>query len=247
MRILLVGASGTLGTAVRAALSERHDVVAASRQGGDVAVDITDPESISAMYKAVGTVDAVACAAGSVVLKPFAEMGREDLEAGIRHKLLGQVELVRRGVGHLSTTGSFTLISSVLSHDPVPGSTAAALISGALKAFVVAAAIELPHRQRINTVSPSVFPLPRSAPLPQGRTSLLFPHDPPAPSRFPTSHRWCDWGTGFALPPGPLPSRGRSPRHPQGKGGGTAQASITRFPGTAAQPKGLDSSPDPRG
>jgi NAD(P)-dependent dehydrogenase (short-subunit alcohol dehydrogenase family) len=165
MRILLVGGSGTLGTAVRAALSERHEVVAASRNGGDVTLDMTDPGSIEAMYQAVGLVDAVACAAGEVALKPFAELGREDLEAGIRHKLLGQVELVRQGTAHVSPAGSFTLITSVLSHDPVVGGTAAALVSGALKAFVVAAAIELPHRQRVNAVSPSVFTtsLPRAA------------------------------------------------------------------------------------
>lgn len=130
-------------------------------------MDITDPRSITAMYQAVGTVDAVACTAGVVALKPFAELGREDWEAGIRHKMLGQVELVRQGVGHVSPPGSFTLITSALSHDPVPGSTAAALVSGALKAFVVAAAIELPHHQRINAVSPSVFTtsLPRAAAL----------------------------------------------------------------------------------
>lgn len=157
MRILLVGASGTLGTAVHAALADRHEVVTASRSGSDVKVDITDPASIAAMYLSVGQVDAMACAAGSVPLKPLASLGRDDLESGIRHKLLGQVELVRQGIATVSAAGSFTLITSVLSHDPIPGSTAAALVSGALKSFVVAAAIELPHRQRINAVSPSVF------------------------------------------------------------------------------------------
>lgn len=161
-----MGASGTLGAAVRAALAGRHEVVSASRSG-DVAVDITDPGSIAAMFRAVGTVDAVACTAGVVPLKPLAEMERRDLEAGVRHKLLGQVELVRQGVDHVAPGGSFTLITSVLSHDPVPGSTAAALVSGGLKAFVRAAAIELPHGLRINAVSPSVFTtsLPRSAAL----------------------------------------------------------------------------------
>lgn len=155
MKILLVGASGTLGTAVRTALADRHEVVTASRQGADLPLDMTDPDSVAAMYSRLGPLDAVACTAGAVPLKPLAEMSRADLEAGIGHKLLGQVELVRQGAGHVAPGGSFTLITSVLSHDPIPGSTAAALVSGALKAFVVAAAIEL--RQRINAVSPSVF------------------------------------------------------------------------------------------
>ncbi|MFD7956103.1 NAD-dependent epimerase/dehydratase family protein [Streptomyces ardesiacus] len=49
MRILLVGASGMLGSAVGAALTARgHDVVPASRQHG-VSVDITDPGSIEVL------------------------------------------------------------------------------------------------------------------------------------------------------------------------------------------------------
>jgi NAD(P)-dependent dehydrogenase (short-subunit alcohol dehydrogenase family) len=169
VKILLVGASGTLGRAVYAALYERHEVVTASRTGADVPVDMTNPDSIAAMYATVGAVDAVASAAGVVPLRPLAELDRADFEAGVRHKLLGQVDLVRLGARHVAPTGSFTLITSVLSDDPVPGSTVAALVSGALKAFVVAAAIELPHRQRINAVSPSVF----STSLPQ--TAALFP------------------------------------------------------------------------
>jgi len=157
MRILLVGASGILGSAVHAALKDQHQVVTASRNSGDVRVDITDSDSIAAMYASTGKVDAVACAAGVVSLRPLVLMDRAVLEAGIRHKLLGQVELVRQGIEHVLPTGSFTLITSVLSRDPIPGSTIAALVSGALKSFVVAAAIELPAGIRINAVSPSVF------------------------------------------------------------------------------------------
>lgn len=64
MRILLIGPNGRLGTAVRAALTARHELVTASRNGGDLSVDIREPRSIAAMYERVGRVDAVACAAG---------------------------------------------------------------------------------------------------------------------------------------------------------------------------------------
>jgi hypothetical protein len=39
----------------------------------------------------------------------------------------------------------------------VPGGTTAAVVNGALESFVRVAAIELPQRQRINVVSPTVF------------------------------------------------------------------------------------------
>lgn len=157
MRIILVGASGTLGKAVHEALKSRHEIVTASRSGADVKVDITDPSSIQSMYDECGPVDAVACAAGTVALEPLASIQRSVIEAGVQHKMLGQLELVRLGQKVLAPNGSFTLITSVLSDDPVPGSSLAALVSGGLKAFVKAAAIELPHRQRINAISPSVF------------------------------------------------------------------------------------------
>jgi len=154
MRILLVGATGTLGRSVRDVLLERgHEIVTASRGGSDVSVDITDTESIRAMYEKVGEVDAVASAAGGVPWLPFGELSHQDVLDGVVGKVISQVELVRRGTAHV--TGSFTLITGVLARDPVRTGTVASLANGAVEAFVRAAAIELP--QRVNAVSPTVF------------------------------------------------------------------------------------------
>ena len=157
MRVLLIGPTGRLGAAVRAALAERHEIVTASRSAGDVNVDIRDPSTIAAMYEQVGRLDAVACAAGSVPYRPFEELTRDDLQRGIADKLLGQVELVRQGVEHVAEDGSFTLITGVLARQPIRTGTIASMVNGALEAFVMAAAIELPGRQRINAVSPTVL------------------------------------------------------------------------------------------
>ena len=157
MRVLLIGASGRLGAAVRGALEGRHEVLAAARTRGDVEVDIRDPRSIAAMYERVGRVDAVACAAGSVPYRPLADVTYDDLQRGIADKLLGQVELVRQGVAHVADDGSFTLITGILARQQIRTGTIAAMVNGALEAFVKAAAIELRARQRINAVSPTVF------------------------------------------------------------------------------------------
>jgi NAD(P)-dependent dehydrogenase (short-subunit alcohol dehydrogenase family) len=157
MRILLIGSSGRLGAAVHEALGPRHEIVTASRSGGDVTVDIRDRRTIAAMYEQVGRVHAVACTAGSVPYKPLTELAYEDLEAGIADKLLGQVELVRRGVHHVADDGSFTLISGILARQQIRTGAVASIVNGALESFVRAAAIELPGNQRINAVSPTVF------------------------------------------------------------------------------------------
>ena len=157
MRVLLIGSTGRLGAAVHDALKQRHEVVTASRSGGDHAVDIRDPSAIAALYEQVGRVDAVACAAGSVPYRPLGDLTHEDLRTGVADKLLGQVELVRRGIPHVADDGSFTLITGILARHPIRTGAVASLVNGALESFVKAAAVELPGRQRINAVSPTVF------------------------------------------------------------------------------------------
>ena len=63
VKILVIG-TGLVGGAAVSALSERgHDVVGVSRSSSP-AVDATDPESIAALFAAVGNVDAVVAALG---------------------------------------------------------------------------------------------------------------------------------------------------------------------------------------
>ncbi|MCP2243843.1 NAD(P)-dependent dehydrogenase, short-chain alcohol dehydrogenase family [Lentzea aerocolonigenes] len=155
MRILLVGATGKLGTAVHQELVERkHDVVTVSRTGGDLQYDVTDPAQVAELYQTVGQVDAVASAAGSVPWRPLAELTVEDYQAAVTGKVLSQVALVKEGLSFV--TGSFTLITGVLAREPVVTGAAAALANGAVEAFVRAAAIEIAPL-RINAVSPTVF------------------------------------------------------------------------------------------
>lgn len=158
MKVLLVGASGRLGGDILALLRERgHEVLTASRSESDITVDITDPESIRAMYERSGPVDAVACAAGSVPWRPLTELSRQDVWQGVEGKVLSQVELVRQGSEVVTDGGSFTLITGVLARSPVRTGAVAALANGAVESFVRVAAIELPRGQRINAVSPTVF------------------------------------------------------------------------------------------
>lgn len=155
MRVLVVGASGVLGRAVVSALAH-HDIVAASGNS-DPAVDLRDPASIAALFAAIGSVDAIACAAGVTPFKPLPELRRDDFQAGLDDKLLGQIELVRQGIEQLADGGSFTLISGVLAAEPIQTGAVAATVNGAVEAFVRSAATGLPRGQRINAVSPTAF------------------------------------------------------------------------------------------
>jgi NAD(P)-dependent dehydrogenase (short-subunit alcohol dehydrogenase family) len=156
MRIVVIGGSGTIGSAIVKELCSHHDVLVATRRGGDVTVDVTSDDSIRAMFEAVGRCDAVVFAAGSVHFAPLSVMTSQHYFKGLNDKLMGQIRTVLIGQEYLQDRGSFTLISGILSDDPIKTGTSASMVNGAIDAFVKAAAIEMPRGIRINAVNPSV-------------------------------------------------------------------------------------------
>lgn len=157
MKILLIGATGKLGTAVHKTLAGRgHDVLTVGRSAGDLRHDITDPDRITALYDEAGRLDAVVSAAGDTPYHPLTEMAPDDYLSAFRGKVLSQIELVRQGTSRVAERGSFTLIAGVLAREPIPTGSAASMANGAVESFVRAAAIEIAP-QRINAVSPTVF------------------------------------------------------------------------------------------
>jgi NAD(P)-dependent dehydrogenase (short-subunit alcohol dehydrogenase family) len=154
MRILVIGAHGTIGREVVKALSGEHEVISASRSGSEVAVDIRDAASIRAMYEKVGKIDAVISAAGSGAWKPLADLTEEDFAVSLGYKLMGQVNVIRHGFEHVNDGGSITTTSGVLSKSPVVGGAAISLVNCGLEGFTRAAALEAPRGIRVNLVSP---------------------------------------------------------------------------------------------
>ena len=157
MRILVVGAAGTVGQAVVKALSRRHEIVSAGRSAGDVTVDLMNEDSVRAMYAKLGKLDAVVACAGHVHFGPVSAMTPEQFRKGLNDKLMGQVNLVLLGMEHVNDGGSFTLTSGVLDRDPVRQGANAAAVNGAIGAFVKGAALEMPRGLRINAVSPGLL------------------------------------------------------------------------------------------
>ena len=157
MKILLIGASGTVGSAIDHELSQRHEIIRIGRKSGEFQVDISDSASIRKLFEQTGNFDALICAAGSVNFVPLATMTAQDFELGLRDKLMGQVNLLLIGREFANDGASFTFTTGILSHDPIRTGSSASLVNGALDAFVRAAAIELPRGLRINSVSPNVL------------------------------------------------------------------------------------------
>lgn len=154
MRILVVGATGTIGRAVVDALSVGNEIVSASLRSAAIKVDIADPASIRQMYRSAGKLNAVVCAAGLAKFAPLAQLSDGDFRFCLDNKLMGQVNLVRFGFESVADGGSFTLTTGTLAQTPMPGSAAISLVNAGLEGFARAAALEAPRKIRVNAVSP---------------------------------------------------------------------------------------------
>jgi NAD(P)-dependent dehydrogenase (short-subunit alcohol dehydrogenase family) len=156
MKIIIVGASGTIGRKLTEEFSKRHEIVKIGSKSGDIQADITSRPSLMEMFGRIGKFDALISATGSAYFGPFATMKEEDFYTGIRSKMMGQINLVMTGRDTVRNPGSFTLTSGILWKDPIQNGAGLSFVNGALNSFVYSAAIELPPGVRINVVSPGL-------------------------------------------------------------------------------------------
>ncbi|WP_027857687.1 short chain dehydrogenase [Marinobacterium jannaschii] len=154
MKILVIGATGTIGKAVVENLSADHQVISAGYSDGDVKIDLGSAESIRAALQQLAPLDAIISTAGLANFGPFAALKDEDFQLALDNKLMGQVNLVRIGREFLADNGSVILTSGILSRQPLPGSSSISMVNGALESFARAVALE-EQRIRVNVVAPA--------------------------------------------------------------------------------------------
>jgi NAD(P)-dependent dehydrogenase (short-subunit alcohol dehydrogenase family) len=152
VKVVVIGATGVVGSAVADALAQRHDVVCASRRG-DPQVDVGDPESIARLFASVPDVDAVVCCAANAPLNALAGQTDEAFRQTVDAKLFGQIDLIRQGAEHVRDGGSITVTSGAIP-EGLEGAAGGALVNAGLNAFVHAVAPEMPRGIRVNAVSP---------------------------------------------------------------------------------------------
>jgi NAD(P)-dependent dehydrogenase (short-subunit alcohol dehydrogenase family) len=159
MRIVVIGASGDVGRSVADELARggKHEIIRVGRTQGDQQVDITSDESVDALFKNIGQIDAIIAAAGNVILAPIEKMTAADFNKGLQDKLLSQVRVALVGQHYLNDGGSITLTSGIAVDDPIAQGSNAAASNAGIEGFVRAAACDLPRGIRINAVSPTVL------------------------------------------------------------------------------------------
>ncbi|WP_235423979.1 short chain dehydrogenase [Citrobacter koseri] len=156
MKVMIIGAGGTVGRGIVDNLKERHDIIRVGKNQGDMQVDLRDEESITRLFRKSGRVDAVVAATGNVHFGPFREMTSMQFLSGLQDKLMGQVQLVMVGKAWLNPGGSFTLTTGILAQHAIRDGVNAGTVNAALEGFVRATANEL-QGLRINAVSPAML------------------------------------------------------------------------------------------
>ncbi|MDE3240935.1 MAG: SDR family oxidoreductase [Paracoccaceae bacterium] len=165
--VLIVGGTKGIGRAsVAAALAAGARVTATGRSAESlralpdgaegVALDFTDPVSVTALGSRVGPVDhLVLSASHAPAWGGFAEVSEEALRAAFEAKFWGYWRVIRAVAPKLSATGSVTLVTGAAARAALPGTSGLAAVNGALEAMAKVLAAELAPR-RFNTVSPGM-------------------------------------------------------------------------------------------
>ena len=154
MKVVVIGATGTIGKAVADALAKRgHEVIRASRKSA-VRVDIQDKGSLNALFEGNKDVDAIVSCAGGAGWGPLGNLSDDDFALSLSYKLMGQVNVVRVARDKVRDGGSITVTSGILGTKPMPGSAAVSLVNAGLEGFVRAAGLEVQRGVRVNVVSP---------------------------------------------------------------------------------------------
>ena len=183
MKVVVIGATGTIGKAVVSELSSRHEVITVGKNSGDFQCDCTNEKQIDKLFKTIGAYDALVSTIGNVHFDIFEKMTNNLYQIGLQDKLMSQVNLVLIGREYIKDKGSFTLTSGILARDPICAGSSASMVNGAIESFVYAVSIEMPRGLRINAVSPTVIleAMPKYAPyfrgfepVPVSRAALAY-------------------------------------------------------------------------
>jgi NAD(P)-dependent dehydrogenase (short-subunit alcohol dehydrogenase family) len=155
LKIVIVGGTGIIGSAVADALAPMGDVVRVGRTRGDLQVDARSSKDIQSLFANTGPFDhLISLVGGDVPIGPLGSLSPADMTCAFENKVLPQIQLVQLGLAHIRDGGSFTLSAGFLNKEPKPGFAAIAMANGALEGFVASAALDMERGIRINSVSP---------------------------------------------------------------------------------------------
>lgn len=154
MKVLLIGATGTIGNAVSQLFRKQAFTVISASRSTQPAVDFTDLTSIDAFFEKTGELDGIVITAGDAAFSPLDQLTNSHIELTLASKLMGQINLIRRGISRLRPNGVIVLTGGMLAYTPWPGTSMVAMVNAGLEGFVRAAALDMTQGRRLMIVHP---------------------------------------------------------------------------------------------
>jgi NAD(P)-dependent dehydrogenase (short-subunit alcohol dehydrogenase family) len=158
-RIVVVGGTSGIGLAVaEGAAREGAEVVVASRRQESVdaalkrlplgaeghTLDATDEAAVGAFFERIGGFDHLVYTAGeSLLIESFLESDLPRARRFLDTRLWGAYTAVKHGAPSIRKGGSVVLTTGIAGQRPLPGTTVAASLCGAMESLTRALALEL--------------------------------------------------------------------------------------------------------
>ncbi|WP_328890499.1 SDR family oxidoreductase [Streptomyces sp. NBC_00316] len=154
---------------------ERLDALAVTDAGlAGHRADAGNPDEMSALAEATGSVDwLVLAAGGSEGPGPVADLDLTMLRRAFEAKFWPHITTIQAVLPHLTPDGSITLLSAITARTGMPGTAGIAALNGAVEALVRPLAAELAPI-RVNAVSPGLVDTPWWNGLPEDAKREYF-------------------------------------------------------------------------
>ena len=157
-KVLIIGATGTIGSAISAEIEGDYEIIQASRSC-DEAVDISDHASVEQLFNRIKSthsqVDGIIVVAGGGMVSKIDDMDLDAFLPTLAAKLRGQVAVVKYGRRIVRSGGAIILTGGTLANTPMHDMSHLSIINAAIHAFVRSAELES-ESVRICAVSPAL-------------------------------------------------------------------------------------------
>lgn len=171
-RILLIGGNSGIGLASAKKLKDQgHELLAAARgqdqlQALGIPCQDFDAENVSSL-ELPDQLDGLVYFPGTINLKPFHRLGREEFLTDFQVNALAAIEVIQQALPALkkSPRASLVLFSTVAVQTGMPFHASIAAAKGAVEGVARSLAAELAPKIRVNAIAPSLTDTPLASAL----------------------------------------------------------------------------------